>query len=102
MNIKELNNKFQKELNTHCNPLKIDCENCKYDDYDYCYKGFIKDFRKEIEGLKTKEQLREGNCTVLYYSRGTIKETEGSYNSKLDTVFYCINKDDEVIGYIQE
>lgn len=51
--------------------------------------------------ILSKEQLKEGSCKVVYKIYNTIKEAQASYNSKLNTVFFCIPSKAEVIGYRQ-
>ena len=51
--------------------------------------------------ILSKDQLIEGTCKVIYKIYNTIKEAHASYNSKLNTVFFCIPSKAEIIGYRQ-
>ncbi len=52
--------------------------------------------------LKRIEDLKDGECTVIAVNTsGREIEYEGTYNSKLRTVFYTIRSDYKILGYIQ-
>lgn len=54
-----------------------------------------------MDNLKSVNELKEGKCTVVYESTGTIKKTEGSYNKKFNLVFMCVPSESKILGYLQ-
>jgi hypothetical protein len=54
-----------------------------------------------IDNMKTIEELKEGDCTVITKNGGNIKEFHGSYSEKWNCVFFAIPSTYEIIGYLQ-
>jgi len=52
--------------------------------------------------LKQINELKDGECKVIAVNtHGREIEFEGTFNSKLRTVFYVIPSDYKILGYIQ-
>lgn len=53
--------------------------------------------------LKQIGELKDGDCKVIAINTyGREEEFEGTYNSKLRTVFYVMPSGCKILGYIQD
>lgn len=52
--------------------------------------------------LKTIEQLKDGDCTVITKFNNQTKEFHGSFSEKFKCVFFAIPSSYEIVGYIQD